>query len=1069
MGRGAEEMGRTNQSMLASKKALASQVSGWIEDDLKSWGGTLDKTAVSDRAVVILNRAFRDQGTRLELAADFQGLRIRYAEPTAVKAEREKQWDKSVAVLPLIRLEGGQKWTIPSVSKYKVLINEKPEYSQKVLPPNGTLAAVPMQIPAQHGMLQAMAEYRNKPWTAPSPKEEMATQRSLKPRDVSATGEPAAIQFARVSKGQPGALELTRLVYASEYYVAVARVGPAGNLPHEIADPGEPSKLRSDTIPLDLPSQSGPVVFERTFPVGQLRFSGVKVTKGTPIRQKMNLLAASADHHVDFGNEPDKASKPTVSSVLLFTSIKEQDSFVVRAHEYSFGLRPPSVPLEVWEASQPTIAPLTDARKFAVHTSKRMALNGEKPDSQYTKDHIDAKQRMREDHEADPKKDVTIDDPDVIGYQFEIGNAGVVGRYTLAQEVHNPQLPPEQMSRYPAVTVQVKLKESGLHTVTPRYANKDNGVTVEINEHALDAKSVIPLKITPVLKQGAKLGTPAPNIFLIEVARPFTFMPADLHKCFQVGPWQQDAFDVPTGLDENEIRRAPITVVGQSLPMQLDLTASTPFKDQSQLVESAQIRVQKYSWDGRPLEYPTDGQGSGEAWQDGFRFPTSSEVPNGIPSQGYEDELTRLDGMYFGSRAAENSLLKPVSIHKPSQGKLWTLDPYRLDGKRTGAEYYRFAVSVTNRYAPILRAGRTVDSLDAISADYKEGWKRALVPCRLKGRRNPPAVKLIIPLTAAGEGNEVADLLVVLEEEVNSAGLAALTRTRLAEVAVPPKGPDGLAATPPKILFEGGADATRTPPNQAPQLVKIDGTEAKTLRLKGPIGYTFDTGASNAKYARSAYLVRVEKLVRDALPNGHKDDDLTWWFVKLCFQHGVDPLGVPQRNAAAGAGPEPTAWDSEWTPPVWTQILPACNRWLVSFVDDKGKQENRTEDVKNLRWLEKPWLEDQRGQAVNPNQKALSNGLEFDTWLLVMESASDLLGRPGQELHFALFRLADIEKSIEETPFPPNAIVRLVGVERRTPAKPSELEGLSKELFPDRGRDACARIVQVSPPIAKKS
>jgi hypothetical protein len=914
----------------------------------------------------VLERAFQQERPNA-----FQGIRVRYAEPTADGDAQKTLWDQSHHVLPLMRLKKGidDGWTVPSSATVDGL--------------NRT-AAVPMQLVAVNGMLQAMEEYRNQPWAAPSPLSEMATQRSIKPTSKKVVNVDSLLPYKKLPSKS-----LARLVEERDYYFAVARVGIAGNLPWEIAESGKPWLLASN-IRGDLPDQKE-VTYKRTYPVGQVRVSPISVGQGSQaITQKMALLSAQRKY------KPDE-ERPIAN--LLFAS---GTFFTQETSSYEFQVRPPTVPIEVWEAAQPSLAKGTPAREALVGIRVKHALNGDKTDDDAATDRGTMLEKLNKRPNGwlpSDQLDVTLDDPAVIGYYIEKGIEQGEQRFT-AEAQRSPMKFTITLGSNDKVDV-----------------SQANAVTITVDQ----ALSLSELRIGALTS--TKRG-PA-SLITVEAAQPFPkVLSKELHACLEAGSRTAASF--------------------AEIPLKINWESTPNIKTVANFIERVELQAQKYIWDGRPLEYPVydDKENKLKDWVSGFRFPASGEKPD-----AYETCLANLDGMYFGGRDSDDRRDEPWELTEFLEATHAQLRPWPL-GAGVGAEYYRFAVRVINRYAPVLKPEfAVIDSQKDLSPGEPERWKRAVVPCRLTGKRNPPAVKLILPLTSAAPGCKAPDLLVVLEENaLDHPGLAAGMQVRVAQVEIP-----GLPADTPDSIYELGPDPMQELPEK-PEPYKAVNPAA--LSLRGPVGYTFDTGATNPRFVRTSYTVPVEDVLKQA---GVKTDsegfDPTWWFLKISVRHTVHPRGVIKPVA----GTE-TELDSDWTTPVWTQVLPAGNRWLLFADGNTG----RMYDAGDLRIRANFQLvQIGHDKPLNGDRKTLHNGLLFQTWALIMEPISDLLGRPGQERFWRLVPLSKL--GVEQ--LPATSTIRLVGVQFREDA-PETFSALTKCLFPD-GSHASARIVQISPPIER--
>lgn len=144
----------------------------------------------------------------------------------------------------------------------------------------------------------------------------------------------------------------------------------------------------------------------------------------------------------------------------------------------------------------------------------------------------------------------------------------------------------------------------------------------------------------------------------------------------------------------------------------------------------------------------------------------------------------------------------------------------------------------------------------------------------------------------------------------------------------------------------------------------------------GAIGYTFDTDTDAPLFVRTSFL-QDPPAVDGAVA------DLAWHFLKVRYRRRLDALGV-----APALETKPLA--SEWSDPVWVQLLPAADR-----ITDKS---DRTVDVADLSFDPKTGkIHDATLAEFRPAPTAATGTCTFALYALITLAISDAFGRSDQE------------------------------------------------------------------------
>ena len=285
-------------------------------------------------------------------------------------------------------------------------------------------------------------------------------------------------------------------------------------------------------------------------------------------------------------------------------------------------------------------------------------------------------------------------------------------------------------------------------------------------------------------------------------------------------------------------------------------------------VVSVAVRRQVWHGTGRPLPaFPHDVQSLDDTkpayeLEDGSANPCASG--------------TVWDAVGFAERFA-NSAMQLDEVQLPL-GKADTVLHEETAGANAPPRYCRFSVQARHRYGPLYRALATDTNralverhfepvqarrVDHANAAYFDDWIRAYRPGREPQAVPRPAVRLVVPLTRALSASDkhTADLLVVLDEELNTTSALATRLEAVAEI----------------VQFE---DETR--PQVSPDPLQTGAQQPKdppvlALECVGPLGHTFDTDTREPYFASVSYLLRSSAALQP------------WSFAKLAFRRVMAP------------------------------------------------------------------------------------------------------------------------------------------------------------------------------------
>lgn len=474
-------------------------------------------------------------------------------------------------------------------------------------------------------------------------------------------------------------------------------------------------------------------------------------------------------------------------------------------------------------------------------------------------------------------------------------------------------------------------------------------------------------------------------------------------------------------------------------------------------VRDAALARQRWRWSGRPIApYPSHKDKSF------MSRPAIEELPRKFDAEAYATyragELKRIAEILkwevegFGDRDQADYLttshvLKPFVVTDLRREEL------AGDGR---AQHWRFRLVARSRYAAILPAGKREVSAPVGTktepVPVQDLWTRAFVPAVLPAELKPPSVRLVVPLTQRREDQAdpaaAPPLLVVLDDPWFDIGGLAEDFS----VAVVTAG----------TLQEFGPDPLRTAAGE-PRRVQAE--------RRGPIGYTYDSGASAQRFAHSSFIVDLRPEEHGPVPD--------WSFVKLTFQRKL------VRLALAGKPETPTIvtlMESASTPGLWCQLAADFSRFALAgggvvfadelLVDREALLQGGTKGPAFVRKV------DGKAVALTPYQAPVPESkLRVALWVVAtarIVDASDSV----VERYFGVYKLdgerlkpADGGPAIDASA-DLRLVFRVIEVESRATAVEPGFERLwppAGEWDATRAADAAARIVKVSRPIGYRS
>jgi hypothetical protein len=894
----------------------------------------------------------------------------------------------------------------------------------------------PVPLVDRDRVRQALVTLNNQPLVARSPAERLGGDWGGVPAQGLTGPAKSVIALRNAARGAvPGSqaewARIPTLVFGEHPQVAICAVGNGGVLPAEIARPEDPTQLRPFGLTDALPHQRE-VDYRRLVPVGAIRIDRPaleddRVLPALPlpvipdgVRPRARDLAQhSAAPTADGSPAPGGDARPPL--VLL---VPEDPAIWKSKHPstYTFGIRPPAVELNTWDRWVASNPGALAVRRMVWSNVSRLQ--------------VDSAERADDDKSA--QIDYTLDDPALLAEGaieiFAIDGSG------MRRRVPGGGLATGSFTWKNAVPANGAAASLGELRAAPCPVTLKAGNATGIKRSGADVEIDFGPGVWEVRFSG-KLEASAAQARFGRGFRPAAESPQSNALTDDVPAWR------PHPTANGELLVAPlrfiVEVPDHAMPSPQQLRGALHFSspDQHRLkielqtgsapfrhVVTAQLLRQTWRWDGRP----------------------DAGLPNLDPATLDTDPKIRdWEVAEFGERPdSDHVRLAMRFIGGEPAGPLFAFEENLESDLRT--QYYRLAVEVSSRYAPLLTNGGVVSSWREREDPWTH-WVRHVVRCRRTEPLPKPAVRGILPLTELADGGDasVPGALVILDEAwYKQAGLgeylhADVTSTSLHEL-------DNVTTT---TLPDVGPDPIVTA-RRAPAAVA-----SPRLDVVGPVGHTFDVNTRAPLFVASSHVIRPQWTLEGT------EQDFRWYFARVRF--------CRRLHASWNTFKLP---DSEWTQPYWVQFLPDSSQYDfpagtpyedLHVVWDGGKPHiRRGTDSADLAL--KPM----------PSDEAPLQAAEFRLYLALTKRVVDAGGRRDQERYLGLFEQAtdgawrplnaDLGASVAATD---PLVARIVEVQARRSWLGAKTEGAFWEaLFPEQAEDgstpdAVGRIVRVSRPI----
>jgi hypothetical protein len=399
-----------------------------------------------------------------------------------------------------------------------------------------------------------------------------------------------------------------------------------------------------------------------------------------------------------------------------------------------------------------------------------------------------------------------------------------------------------------------------------------------------------------------------------------------------------------------------------------------------QYVFSAEVMRQVWRWQGLPVD-PLPASGSlSDVWltkEFGNRTDLlrSAMVPPPPDAASRRFTFTEDRGSMLSDkeRAAGNIQKSNSPVTVPADSRLI-------------GTYIRYGVQVESRYKPICVNGGYVQakrnaSRDGVPAIYAM-WRDLYIPSRKVSSIKPPNIKLILPLTRNPSHPEHGPGILVLLRGpwFQECGLGEGLEAQVTLVETPEDSP---TTTPQTFYYQYGGDPILSNPLRLTPLQNGQNAERgwTPANIKGPVGHTFDTVSSGQLFVNTSFVLDYPQIENNAW--------VPWAFCKVQLRRVVNIIGDNTQPVAS----------SDWSTPVWVQLLP-----------DFDRSESTTFDGLNLSYdpsSVKCQLVGKDGKPVAP--KAGNGDAIFTNYIALTHFITDATGVPVQEAYDGLYRQSGVD------------------------------------------------------------
>jgi hypothetical protein len=926
----------------------------------------------------------------------------------------------------------------------------------------------PLRIVQQGGLDNWTVTYDDHPLSAHSLFETPTSLLGLDEKPEPELRNP--VQLWQVPPGEDWASELPSLKFGQTYEIACFGVGKAGNLPKELCTQGNPWELENlNNVTWEPQGRVGiQVRYLRRVPVGAPQILGVENNDPKAATVPFSPPKYPGDsvfpRALDLTQPPDGADQnrsPSPSrqlgQLVLLVPGDTQNSNVWK-HDamtsFSFAVRPPSTDITLWR------------RWVATDVFKGEALSRSMR-SVVTEWYELAPQPL-DGTDPTPKSESAswLDDPAVERLLFRLEEvAADKGLTPLPDQVCVCALGKSRTgclgeAQSAAVRVTVNARERGTKVLVPKPQSVD--VTERVNEIACGNGGTM----AEIKSWCVSIDIPAGRVFRLtigalvrkeyywgaEKARFRCRCPADevpdpvngVIYCVAsrtVLTLETATDDMPDS-DHLWLAIKVLGEAGDSLVLGID-PATEPLFDH---VKQVALDYQRWAWRGRRLEpLPFIGKFEGRK-----KYASIWALEPDRDDKAWDD-LRKWDGAGFGDREDADHQRSSGTLPGPDRDSsnllatgaaLYKIELGGPEGRR--AQYWRFRARAVSRYAGLMK-----DKDKGVART--KAWKRMLIKSRIGEPLPRPRVRFVLPLTqptSKALPGYSAPLLVILDETWSrQAGPHERLQAEVvaAEIGYEPIDRKG----------------------QIPQQGKADGW----FDVDMPFGLTFDTAGPVTNPSTTCFELKSARA--EVVPGT---------LAKIRFRKRLDTSGDNDGKD----------WASDWTEPVWTQVLPDFSRWRVKRIGQVGGAHADEEVVrvdKDLRLSGDGRLMDMQSTKVKvlpslPGQTDEDSPRRRRVYVLLTHLVVEAGATAGSEVPLSLgqFKTGRGEGTIGwQPPLPSTQGLKLrarlleteyhvkhAGSSRDEVTESGGLgqHPLFKRLFPDvADEDVRERIVRISPPI----
>ncbi len=824
-------------------------------------------------------------------------------------------------------------------------------------------AMIPVRVPYKNGIRYPFLTYNQRSLISPTALAD-AVKNSFAANDQR-SGVNGVKWMPLYEYGAPDTTKdfykLVPLKFGKKYQMSAFMVDTAGGLPVALQN-GKPFIFEPNENPVMPADTAQDFQYWRKVPVGQVRLSALELTGGNKpktwqeVPEKVFPLAweVEPENPMNKGLAGTDADHPSEQKnrrkqlVLLYDE----------SEKYSFGIKPPTVDIDVLERWLPFPGGQAELKGVLIDYFKR--LNNQKSNAPGAVDDSN-------------KNDLTIDDPAVenllfVLEEYNFSNDPKANKWKVVSAykhkiVNNLNAPDPPIKKYQSRWQKVICLRSSKNEVRKPVISDGAGFDVTVTVKS-DAVNVVRLRVLALVDRkfvegetGDAANKKFSKTFFAEKSpairqelapdKPGDFLLQEDFDSYQIvsgSPEETTINEVKAqffGLKSHRVlletpnKKMPdAEKLWQSLALQLEGNNDTVkislnnTQDETEKIlrrniVRCELRRQQWRWQGRPVERekeiakPADIESLKTIW-----------AKNGVVEDPTDIDFLKWEMTAFAEMGEAFDLITISLPYSLNALELLYRDNFEKD---IAARYMRYGLRVFSRYEGLFRRGiepvTTKQPFKPKKGEHQEivqlsgtGWQRALV--RYQGAKPAkPLVQAIVPLTQPfTETEKTASLMLVLDQTAHAqCGITEQIECELMKVDLP----KAIGQQTADKLFQAGHDP----------ILRVDtpvlpdaNIESVKFKLGGAFGHTFDTGARQPLFGSSSYVI-----LADLANEKYKFDD--WDFAKIRLRR----LSGNENNQVAE--------ENDWTDALWVQFPPSSNFVTGKTTSIILKPDNKTFEV----------------------------------------------------------------------------------------------------------------------------